>query len=87
MWEAKYLTERHMGLKAFSISDAREALEVICDGTSHGDRAPMAWIDGGSPSGSALLITTVGWSEAKHKGVTKWLCPRCSDLKRSTRLS
>ena len=32
--------------------------------------APMAWIDGGSRSGSSLLSATIGWSEAEHNGAT-----------------
>jgi hypothetical protein len=74
-----------MGLKAFTIGDAREAFEIICDGDSHADPAPTAWIDGGSRSGSSLLITTIGWKEVEHNGTTKWLCPRCSDVKRAPR--
>jgi hypothetical protein len=70
-----------MGLKTFTIGDAREAFEIICDGDSHDDPAPTAWIDGGSRSGSSLLITTIGWNEAEHNGTTKWLCPRCSDVR------
>jgi hypothetical protein len=74
-----------MGLKPFTIGDAREAFELICDGDSHDDNAPRAWIEGGSRSGSSLLITTIGWKEADHNGTTKWLCPRCSDVKPATR--
>ena len=74
-----------MGLKTFTIGDAREAFEIICDGDSHDDPAPKAWIDGGSRSGSSSLITTIGWNEAEHNGTTKWLCPRCSDVKRAPR--
>jgi hypothetical protein len=73
-----------MGLKAFTIGDAREAFEIICDGDSHDDTAPTAWIDGGSRSGSSLLIATIGWSEAEHVVTTRWLCPRCSDVKRAS---
>jgi hypothetical protein len=74
-----------MGLKAFTIGDAREAFEIICDGDSHDAPAPTAWIDAGSRSGSSLLIATIGWKKAEHNGATKWLCPRCSDVKRATR--
>ena len=74
-----------MGLKTFTIGDAREAFELICDADSHGDTAPTAWIDGGSRSGSSLLATTIGWKEAEHSGSTKWLCPRCSAVKRPKR--
>ena len=49
-----------MGLKTFTIGDAREAFEIICDGDSHDDPAPMALIDGGSRSGSSLLSATIG---------------------------
>jgi hypothetical protein len=38
-----------MGINTFNISAEREAFELTCDSHSHGDNAPRAWFDSGSP--------------------------------------
>ena len=76
-----------MGINTFKICAEREAFELICDSHSHGDNAPRAWFDSGSLSGSAWLAVTVGWKDYRCKGVSAWLCPRCSDASAQRRAS
>ena len=76
-----------MGINTFNIYAEREAFELTCDSISHGDNAPKAWFDCGSLSGSAWLAVTVGWKEYRCKGVSAWLCPRCSDASAQRRAS
>ena len=72
-----------MGINTFNISAEREAFELTCDSHSRGDNAPRAWFDSGSLSGSAWLAVTAGWKEYRRKGVSAWLCPRCSDARKA----
>ena len=72
-----------MGINTFKIGAEREAFELTCDSHSHGDNAPRAWFDSGSLSGSAWLAVTAGWKEYRRKGVSAWLCPRCSDARKA----
>ena len=76
-----------MGISTFKIGAQRQAVELTCDSISHGNNAPRAWFDSGSPSGSAWLAVTVGWKEDRRKGVSAWLCPRCSDASAQRRES
>lgn len=66
-----------MGLKVFKIVGERQALELVCDSSAHGDGVRTAWFDCGSGSGSLSLARAAGWIEGRD-GPGVWLCPQCA---------
>jgi hypothetical protein len=64
-----------MGVRSINISK-RKALELSCDGVSHGTHWRTAWFDCGTDVGNFVLATAAGWSEWRAERA--WLCPQCA---------
>jgi hypothetical protein len=66
-----------MGLKTFNIGE-RQALEFLCDCSTHSKGLGKAWFDAGTFEVNFTLALLTGWTKDRDDH-DAWLCPQCAN--------